>query len=60
MEDKKEIIGEIDDDYIILKKLSYGGQANVFLVENKNTNVKYAAKVPKKRILLFSKMNMKF
>ena len=49
MEDKKEIIGEIDDDYIILKKLSYGGQANVFLVENKNTNVKYASKSAKKK-----------
>ena len=55
MEDKKEIIGEIDDDYIILKKLSYGGQANVFLVENKNTNVKYAAKVPKKNDSSFLK-----
>ena len=55
MEDKKEIIGEIDDDYIILKKLSYGGQANVFLVENKNTNVRYAAKVPKKNDSSFLK-----
>ena len=47
MEDKEEIIGEIGDDYVIIKKLSYGGQANVFLVKDKKTNIKYAAKVPK-------------
>ena len=47
MEDKEEIIGEIGNDYIIIKKLSYGGQANVFLVKDKKTNIKYAAKVPK-------------
>ena len=33
--------------YIILQKLSYGGQANVFSVKDKNTNNIYAAKIPK-------------
>ena len=50
MEDKKEElegIGEIDDKYIILQKLSFGGEANVFLVQDKETNQTYAAKIPK-------------
>ena len=50
MEDKKEElegIGEIDDKYIILQKLSFGGEANVFLVKDKETNQTYAAKIPK-------------
>ena len=37
---------QIDDKYIIKKKLSYGGQANVFLVKKTESDEKYAAKVP--------------
>ena len=50
MEDKKEElkgIGEIDDKYIIIQKLSYGGQANVFSVKEIETNKIYAVKIPK-------------
>ena len=51
MEDKEEEepegIGLIEDKYIILQKLSYGGQANEFSVKDKNTNNIYAAKIPK-------------
>ena len=37
-EEEPEGIGLIEDKYIILQKLSYGGQANVFSVKDKNTN----------------------
>ena len=33
--DKKSEIGEIDNDYIITKKFSYGGNSNVFLSKKK-------------------------
>ena len=46
-EEEPEGIGLIEDKYIILQKLSYGGQANVFSVKDKNTNNIYAAKIPK-------------
>ena len=36
----------INDQYLIIKKLSYGGQANIFLVKDKDTDEKYVAKVP--------------
>ena len=45
--DKKSEIGEIDNDYIIIKKFSYGGNSNVFLVKEKKTDKTYIAKVPK-------------
>jgi len=41
-----EGIGQIGDKYIILQKLSYGGQANVFSVKEIGTNNIYAAKIP--------------
>ena len=44
--DKKSEIGEIDNDYIIIKKFSYGGNSNVFLVKEKKTDKTYIAKVP--------------
>ena len=51
MEEKKdensEGIGKINDQYIILQKLSYGGQANVFSVKDIKSNFIYAAKIPK-------------
>ena len=51
MEEKKdensEGIGKINDKYIILQKLSYGGQANVFSVKDIKSNFIYAAKIPK-------------
>ena len=51
MEEKKdensEGIGKINDQYIILQKLSYGGQANVFSVKEIKSNCIYAAKIPK-------------
>ena len=37
----------INNKYIISKKLSYGGQANIFLVKEIDTNKKYVAKIPK-------------
>ena len=46
-EEENKGIGQIGDKYIILQKLSFGGQANVFLVKDMNTNLKYAAKIPK-------------
>ena len=46
-EEEPEGIGLIEDKYIILQKLSYGGQANEFSVKDKNTNNIYAAKIPK-------------
>ena len=51
MEEKKdensEGIGKINEQYIILQKLSYGGQANVFSVKDIKSNFIYAAKIPK-------------
>ena len=37
---------QIDDKYIIIKKLSYGGQANIFLIREKYSDKVYVAKVP--------------
>ena len=37
---------QIDDKFIIIKKLSYGGQANIFLIREKNSDEVYVAKVP--------------
>ena len=45
--DNSEGIGKIDDKYIILQKISYGGEANVFSVKDIKTNIIYAAKIPK-------------
>ena len=45
MEDKLE---QIDSKYKILQKIGIGGQSNLFLVEEKETNLIYVAKVPKK------------
>ena len=36
----------IDDKYLIIKKLSYGGQANIFLVKEKESGEIYVAKIP--------------
>ena len=46
-DDDFEGIGKIGDNYIILQKLSFGGQANVFSVKDIKTNKIYAAKIPK-------------
>ena len=48
-DENSEAIGKIGDKYIILQKLSYGGQANVFLVKDIKSNCIYAAKIPKKK-----------
>ena len=58
--DKKSEIGEIDNDYIIIKKFSYGGNSNVFLVKEKKTDKTYIAKVPKPKNIFLMIMNMKF
>ena len=42
-----EGIGKIENKYIILQKLSYGGEANVYSVKEIKTNKIYAAKIPK-------------
>ena len=42
-----EGIGKIENKYLILQKLSYGGQGNVFSVNEIGTNNIYAAKIPK-------------
>ena len=38
---------QIDNRYIIIKKLSFGGQAHVFLVKSTTNNNEYAAKIPR-------------
>ena len=45
MGDKLE---QIDYKYKILQKIGIGGQSNIFIVEEKDTNIIYVAKVPKK------------
>ena len=46
MEDANEL-EQIDNRYIIIKKLSFGGQSHVFLVKSRTNNNEYAAKIPK-------------
>ena len=46
-DDNSKVIGKIGDEYIILKKLSYGGEANIFSVKDIKSNLIYAAKIPK-------------
>ena len=43
-----DVIEKINEKYLIKEKLGSGGQANVFLVLDKDTNEEYAAKVLKK------------
>ena len=38
---------QIDKKYLIIEKVGTGGQANVFLVKDRQTEIKYVAKVIK-------------
>ena len=46
-DDNSKVIGKIGDKYIILQKLSYGGEANIFSVKDIKSNLIYAAKIQK-------------
>ena len=54
VKESDEIVGK-DVKYTILKELSYGGKAEVYLVKksNSNDNIQYAAKVPNKNEKIF-------
>ena len=46
--DKPDIIEQINNKYLILEKVSTHEKINVFLVKNKQTDIKYIAKVSKR------------
>ena len=45
--EKNEQQEKIGSKYIIKEKIAFGGQANIFLVEDKDTKIEYVAKVLK-------------